>query len=81
MSSAMRTWKCRHCGYSNTTEIPLDGTGTCTHCSAATQVQPSRIRDGVILPASFPTRIRPATTASGIPAYERGGASEPRPRR
>jgi len=76
MSGILRSWKCRNCGRANSTEIGLEGTGTCAHCSAATQVQPSRIRNGVILPASFPTRPRPVA-----PVEERSGVSEFRPRR
>jgi len=60
MKYALRVWKCRHCGCSNTTEVGLDGTGTCGTCSKATQVQPSRIRNGVVLPASYPTKRPPA---------------------
>jgi hypothetical protein len=78
MSSILRTWKCRHCGRANSTEIGLEGTGTCTHCAAATQVQPSRIRNGVILPATFPSRVPGARPLS--PAEEHG-LSESRPRR
>src|SRR5207245_1604819 len=48
---ALRSWKCRNCGRSNSTEIALDGTGVCAHCSYLMQVQPSRIRNGVVLPA------------------------------
>ncbi len=59
MKYALRVWKCRHCGCSNSTEVGLDGTSECLTCSNRTQVQPSRIRNGVLLPASYPTR-RPA---------------------
>ena len=58
MTIVLRSWKCRHCGCANSTEIPLEGTGTCVYCSMQTQVQPSRIRNGVVLPGSFPTRLR-----------------------
>ena len=56
MKYSLRVWKCRHCGYSNSTEVGLDGAGACTTCGNHTQVQPSRIRDGVVLPASYPTK-------------------------
>jgi hypothetical protein len=56
MNSALRVWKCRHCGCSNTTEVGLDGTSECGTCAKRTQVQPSRIRNGVVLPASYPTK-------------------------
>ncbi len=57
MTSGLRTWKCRHCGRSNTTEVGLDGTAGCGACAKRTQVQPSRIRNGVVLPASYPTKL------------------------
>jgi hypothetical protein len=81
MSTVLRSWKCRHCGRANATAIGLDGTGTCEHCAAATQVQPSRLRNGVVLPATFPTRPRPATGAPATLIEDLGTASEPRPRR
>ena len=80
MSTVLRTWKCRHCGRANATAIGLDGAGNCEHCASATQVQPSRLRNGVVLPASFPTGNR--TVAPPVaPVVARGSASEPRPRR
>jgi len=59
MNSALRVWKCRHCGCSNATEVGLDGAGRCGTCANQTQVQPSRIRNGVVLPASYPTKPAP----------------------
>jgi DNA-directed RNA polymerase subunit RPC12/RpoP len=53
---ALRNWKCWNCGRANSTEIALDGTANCPHCAYRMLLQPSRIRDGVILPASYPTR-------------------------
>ncbi len=80
MPTMLRTWKCRHCGRANATSIGLDGAGTCEHCAAATQVQPSRLRNGVVLPASFPTGTRTAA-APVAPIVARSAASDPRPRR
>ena len=78
MSTTLRSWKCRHCGRANATAIGLDGAGTCEHCAAATQVQPSRLRNGVVLPASFPTRIAVAA-APVVPVVDR--SAQPRFRR
>jgi len=36
--------------------VALNGTADCPHCRYQMLIQPSRIRDGVILPASYPTR-------------------------
>jgi DNA-directed RNA polymerase subunit RPC12/RpoP len=63
MSQALRRWKCRDCSFTNETEIGLDGTAVCGHCSHRINVQPSRIKNGRILPAVYPTRLgtpRPA---------------------
>ena len=54
-----RSWKCRDCGRANTAPVALDGTAKCEYCSYLMQVQPSRIRNGVKLPASYPTRLGP----------------------
>ena len=54
---ALRHWKCNHCSRSNETAIGLDGRGLCAHCANRTSVQPSRLRNGTILPASYPTRM------------------------
>jgi hypothetical protein len=64
---ALRNWKCRNCGRANATEIALNGTAICEYCRDVTLVQPSRIRDGVLLPSSYPTRhgvstLRPERT-------------------
>jgi hypothetical protein len=34
----------------------LDGSGQCAHCANRTSVQPSRLRNGVVQPAIYPTR-------------------------
>ena len=57
MDNTLRRWKCRNCSRSNETAIALDGTGKCTHCERLTSVQPSRVRNGVVLPASYPTKM------------------------
>jgi len=57
---ALRNWKCRDCGRANATEVALDGTAKCVHCSYLMHVQPSRIRNGVLLPLVYPTRRGPA---------------------
>jgi hypothetical protein len=57
MENALRRWKCRDCNRANETVIALDGTAKCEHCTRRTSVQPSRVRNGVILPATYPTRM------------------------
>ena len=57
MTQALRRWKCRDCSRSNETEVRLDGTAICGHCSHTISVQPSRMRNGNILPAVYPTRV------------------------
>ena len=57
MSNSLRTWKCRNCGRANSTEVALNGTAKCAHCSDLMLIQPSRIRGGVTLPATFPARV------------------------
>ncbi len=64
MKYALRNWKCRDCGRANATEIGLDGTAKCVHCRYVMQVQPSRIRNGVLLPATYPTRLGSAASAA-----------------
>jgi len=59
MNNALRVWKCRHCGCSNSTEVALDGTAACGTCAKRTEVQPSRLRNGVVLPATYPTKLAP----------------------
>ena len=80
----LRTWKCRQCGRANSTEIGLDGIGTCEHCTKTTAVQPSRIRNGVILPASFPSRPKAKEGAAAAPSEDssddRNRGPQPRPR-
>jgi DNA-directed RNA polymerase subunit RPC12/RpoP len=56
MESALRTWKCRNCGRTNQTEVALNGTASCEHCSYVMSIQPSRLRNGQVLPAVYPTR-------------------------
>jgi hypothetical protein len=56
MNEALRRWKCRDCSRSNETTIGLDGTAVCAHCAHTINVQPSRFRNGTLLPASYPTR-------------------------
>jgi hypothetical protein len=43
--------------------------GPCAHCSAKTQVQPSRIKNGVVLPASYPTRTRAPRLETNISSF------------
>jgi hypothetical protein len=57
MNDPLRRWKCRNCSRANETVVALDGTAKCDHCTKVMSVQPSRVRDGVVLPASYPTRI------------------------
>jgi len=59
MQDALRNWKCRNCGRANATPVALDGTAKCEHCSYVMSVQPSRLRNGVVLPSSYPTRMGP----------------------
>jgi DNA-directed RNA polymerase subunit RPC12/RpoP len=56
MPNVLRHWKCRNCGRANETTVGLDGTAKCEHCANRMSIQPSRIRNGVLLPASYPTR-------------------------
>jgi DNA-directed RNA polymerase subunit RPC12/RpoP len=56
MENALRNWKCRNCGRANRTEVALDGTAKCEYCTYLMSVQPSRVRNGVTLPSSYPTR-------------------------
>lgn len=56
METTLRNWKCRNCGRANQTAVALDGTAQCEYCTYLMSVQPSRVRDGVTLPASYPTR-------------------------
>jgi hypothetical protein len=46
MPNDRRTWSCRNCGRSNTTEIHADGTVECAFCSRTMRIQPSRSRGG-----------------------------------
>ncbi|MEX0879523.1 MAG: hypothetical protein WEB59_07095 [Thermoanaerobaculia bacterium] len=62
MENALRNWKCRNCGRANKTAVALDGTAKCEFCTYVMSVQPSRIKGGTILPASYPTG--PRTTPS-----------------
>jgi len=57
VNQALRRWKCRDCSRSNETEIGLDGTAHCGHCSHRINVERSRIKNGTILPAVYPTRL------------------------
>jgi len=57
VSQTLRRWKCRDCSRSNETEIGLDGTAVCGHCSHRINVQPSRLKNGTLLPAVYPTRL------------------------
>ncbi len=57
MEQALRRWKCRNCSRANETIIELDGTAQCEHCRNRMSVQPSRVRKGVVLPATYPTRM------------------------
>ena len=56
MNEVLRRWKCRDCSRANETAIGLDGTGVCAHCTHTINVQPSRLRNGTVLPSSYPTR-------------------------
>jgi len=56
MEDTLRNWKCRNCGRANRTAVALDGTAKCEYCTEKMSVQPSRVRDGVTLPSSYPTR-------------------------
>jgi DNA-directed RNA polymerase subunit RPC12/RpoP len=56
MENALRNWKCRNCGRTNRTEVALDGTAKCEHCGYLMSIQPSRVRNGQVLPAVYPTR-------------------------
>ena len=56
MDTTLRNWKCRNCGRANQTTVELDGTAKCEYCTYLMSVQPSRVRGGVTLPASYPTR-------------------------
>jgi DNA-directed RNA polymerase subunit RPC12/RpoP len=57
MENSLRRWKCRDCSRANETAIEIDGTAQCVYCSRRTSVQPSRLKNGVVLPASYPTRM------------------------
>ena len=57
MKDALRRWKCRDCSRTNETTIGLDGMATCQTCGHSINVQPSRVRNGKLLPATYPTRI------------------------
>ena len=63
MDNALRNWKCRNCGRANKTAVALDGTAKCEFCTYVMSVQPSRIKGGAVLPASYPTKA--ATPGSG----------------
>ncbi|MEP6995051.1 MAG: hypothetical protein ABI968_11060 [Acidobacteriota bacterium] len=64
MEKSLRRWKCRDCSRANESAIALDGTGKCGHCGHSMNVQPSRLRNGVVLPATYPTRMgSPGRTA------------------
>ena len=56
MDNALRNWKCRNCGRANKTVVALDGTAKCEFCTYVMSVQPSRIKGGAVLPASYPTK-------------------------
>ena len=56
MENVLRNWKCRNCGRANSTEVALDGTAKCEYCAYVMSIQPSRVRNGVTLPSSYPTR-------------------------
>ena len=56
MPNAQRHWKCRNCGRANLNAVALDGTAKCDHCTYTMSIQPSRMRNGVLLPASYPPR-------------------------
>jgi hypothetical protein len=56
MDNALRNWKCRNCGRANKTAVALDGTAKCEFCTYVMSVQPSRIKGGAVLPASYPTK-------------------------
>lgn len=56
MDNALRNWKCRNCGRANKTSVALDGTAKCEFCTYVMSVQPSRIKGGAVLPASYPTK-------------------------
>ena len=58
MTEVLRRWKCRDCSRANESAIELDGTALCQHCGRRTSVQPSRMRNGSVLPAVYPTRKR-----------------------
>jgi len=62
MENALRNWKCRNCGRANRTEVALDGTAKCEYCTYTMSVQPSRVKNGVTLPSSYPTRRGTAPT-------------------
>jgi DNA-directed RNA polymerase subunit RPC12/RpoP len=44
MANDRRTWTCRNCGRSNTTDIHVDGTVECAYCFRRMSIQPSRSR-------------------------------------
>ena len=54
MKYVLRNWKCRNCGRANATTVELDGTAKCEFCAYVMSIQPSRIRNGVVLPAIYP---------------------------
>jgi hypothetical protein len=70
VDNTLRRWKCRNCSRSNETAIELDGTGKCTHCARLTSVQPSRVRDGKVLPATYPTKM--GSPRSNVPIRSLG---------
>ena len=56
MQDALRPWKCRNCGRANQTVVALDGTVNCEFCKYQMSIQPSRIKNGILLPAVYPVR-------------------------
>jgi len=62
MDKSLRPWKCRNCGRANSTEVSLDGTAKCEHCSDRMLIQPSRLRGGAVLPRTFPFRSNQSAT-------------------
>jgi hypothetical protein len=73
MENTLRNWKCRNCGRANRTEVALDGTAKCEYCTYLMSVQPSRVKNGVTLPSSYPTRR--GTAASDAPGRPLGEAN------
>lgn len=62
----LRRWKCNHCSRANETAIGLEGSGQCTYCRNLTSVQPSRVRNGVVQPAVYPTRMGSSFSVTGV---------------